>query len=184
MGANNVEIALIVEDLLTKQYKRIHNDIVKTNKKTTKSVTTMAAKQKVASKQAVQGLKAQSVAAVALAGVLTGVLTKSFIDAQRNVDRIMNALKVGTGSTKAATVEFKFLEAEANRLGLELQSTALSYAQLTAAAKNTNLTAMEQREIFIGVAEAGAALGLSAYEMEVALRAVQQMISKGNVQAE
>ena len=182
--ANNVEISLIIEDLLTKQYKRIHNDIVKTNKKTTKAAQTAAQKQAAASKKAVQGLQAQKIAAVALAGVMTGVVSKSFINAQRNVDRIMNALKVGTGTVQGATREFEFLEKEANRLGLELQTTALSYAQLTAAAKNTNLSAMEQREIFLGVSEAGAALGLSASDMEGALRAVQQMISKGNVQAE
>ena len=116
---------------------------------------------------------------LALSGLVTGVFVKSLIDAQRNLDKINNALKIGTGSAEAAAVEFSFLERESERLGLPIESTALSYAKFTAAAKNSNLTTKEQREVFLGVSEASAALGLSADESSGAMNALQQMMSKG-----
>ena len=121
---------------------------------------------------------------VAFAGILTGVVGKALIETQRNVDKINNALKVGKGSQQAATIEFAFLAKEAERLGLNLESSALSYAKFTAAAKNSSLTTKAQREIFLGVAEASAALSLSADETNGAMLALQQMMSKGTVQAE
>jgi tape measure domain-containing protein len=183
--ARKVEIGIEVNNKgAISKYKKTADEISKSNKKIAKSSIAVAQTSQKATKSIVSGISAQKAAFVGLAGFVTGKFTQSFISAQKNVDRINNALKVGTGSVEGAKKEFAFLEKQSNRLGLELQSTALSYAQLTAAAKNSNLTMMEQREIFIGVSEAGAALGLSAADMEGALRAVQQMISKGNVQAE
>lgn len=183
--ARKVEIGIEVDNKgAISKYKKTADEISKSNKKIAKSSVAVAQTSQKATKSIVSGISAQKAAFIGLAGFVTGKFTQSFISAQKNVDRINNALKVGTGSVEGARKEFEFLEQQSNRLGLELQSTALSYAQLTAAAKNSNLTMMEQREIFIGVSEAGAALGLSAADMEGALRAVQQMISKGNVQAE
>jgi tape measure domain-containing protein len=183
--ARKVEIGIEVNNKgAISKYKKTADEITKSNKKIAKSSILVAQSSQKATKSIVSGIGAQKAAFVGLAGFVTGKFTQSFVSAQKNVDRINNALKVGTGSVEGARKEFAFLEKQSNRLGLELQSTALSYAQLTAAAKNSGLTMAEQREIFIGVSEAGAALGLSAADMEGALRAVQQMISKGNVQAE
>jgi len=185
MAKSDVKIRIVVDgDKAVSEYKNVQKEIQKANKKTGQSQKKLADESEKSSKKIVRGFNAQKTAVIALSGFITGRLSQSLIRTQKDIDRITNALKVGTGTTEGAAREFKFLEQESNRLGLDLQSTALSYAQLTAAAKNTNLSMGDQREIFIGVSEAGAALGLSAADMEGALRAVQQMISKGNVQAE
>ena len=184
MSARKVEIGIRVTGNAGSEYKKLSNKITESNKKIVTSSKAVEQQTTKTSKTFVSSISAQQTVVVGFASLLTGKVSQSFINTQKNIDRINNALKVGTGSAAGASREFQFLEKESKRLGLELQSTALSYAQLTAAAKNTNLTSMQQREIFIGVSEAGAALGLSADDMAGALRAVQQMISKGNVQAE
>lgn len=184
MAKNDVEIRLVVQDELTKQYKRIAKEINSSNKKAENSVKKLGKTTKKTSDSVKKNFTAMKVAAAAFAAFMTGKVAGSLIETQRNLDRVNNALIVGTGSAEKAQVEFAFLQREAKRLGLEFSSTALSYAQLTAAAKSSNLTSEDQREIFLGVSEAAAALGLSADDAKGALLAVQQIISKGTVQAE
>ncbi len=78
----------------------------------------------------------------------------------------------------------KFIGETADRLGLELLSAGQAYSSLLAATQGTNLAGEETRSIFTAVAGAMSALGKSAADTEGALQAVQQMVSKGTVQAE
>jgi tape measure domain-containing protein len=120
----------------------------------------------------------------ALGGYMTGAFVRSLIDVQLNLNKVDRSLKVAVGSAEGAKRETQFLRDESERLGLEFQSVALSYGKLSAATRNSALTTKQTREIFLATAEAGSALGLSAYEVEGALNAMQQMVSKGNVSAE
>lgn len=121
-----------------------------------------------------------------LAGAVYAVVAsiKAINQAGLEMERINLTLLSVTGSTKAAGVEFDFVSREADRLGLNLQKTAQSYSQLMAASKGTKLEGQSTRDIFVAVAEASTALGLSAADNEGILRALNQMMSKGTVQAE
>ena len=99
-------------------------------------------------------------------------------------DQIQKTLDFATGSTEAGAEAFRFASGEARRLGLDLRATAKSYAQFSAAAKGTNLEGAMSNKVFSSVAQAAAVLQLSADDTRGALRALEQMISKGNVQAE
>jgi tape measure domain-containing protein len=99
-------------------------------------------------------------------------------------DQIQKTLDFATGSTEAGAEAFRFASGEARRLGLDLRATAKSYAQFAAAAKGTNLEGAMSDKVFSSVAQAAAVLQLSADDTRGALRALEQMISKGNVQAE
>ena len=99
-------------------------------------------------------------------------------------ESLENRLRFATGGTEQAAEAMDFVRAEANRLGLELFSTADAYAGLAAASKGTIIEGAATREIFLGVAEASAALSLSADQSKGAIRALEQMMSKGTVQAE
>lgn len=99
-------------------------------------------------------------------------------------DQIQKTLDFATGSTEAGAEAFRFASGEARRLGLDLRATAKSYAQFSAAAKGTNLEGDMSNKVFSSVAQAAAVLQLSADDTRGALRALEQMISKGNVQAE
>lgn len=108
----------------------------------------------------------------------------SSIGATLQLQRLDRTFKFATGSAAAGKEEFAFVRAEVNRLGLDLGVGAEQYSKLTAAANGTVLAGQKTRDIFIGVSEAGAALGLSSEAQAGALNAVQQMMSKGTVQAE
>ncbi|MFH2124948.1 MAG: tape measure protein [Pseudomonadota bacterium] len=88
------------------------------------------------------------------------------------------------GDSQAAQNEFKFLRQESDRLGQNFWKVADSYKGIYAASQSTNMAGQQTREIFLGITEAGTALGLTSEQMDGALRAVEQMMSKGNVQAE
>jgi tape measure domain-containing protein len=80
--------------------------------------------------------------------------------------------------------EMVFVSGLANRLGLELNSTAKAYAGFASAARGTALEGEKTRSVFTAIASAAAVSGLSADETSGALLAVQQMMAKGVVNAE
>jgi tape measure domain-containing protein len=120
----------------------------------------------------------------AVAGLGIGVVLREITDAGLAFDRMQNTLKAVAGSTEAGRAEFQFLRMEANRLGIDLKSAAESYGGLAAAAKGTSLEGQQAREIFVAVAEAMTALGRTSDQTQGALLSIQQMMSKGTVQAE
>lgn len=119
-----------------------------------------------------------------LAGLGVGFAAQEFLKAVQSVDTLGASLKAITGDSAAADREMKFISETADRLGLELISTGQAYSSLLAATQGTNLAGEETRNIFTAVAGAMSALGKSAADTEGALQAVQQMVSKGTVQAE
>lgn len=104
------------------------------------------------------------------AGVQSENLTKSFTSI--------------TGSGAAAAKELDYVRQVSDDLGLVFQTTANDFKNISAAAKGTSLEGAGTKDIFLGIAEASTALGMSADDTTGSLRAISQMISKGNVQAE
>lgn len=133
-------------------------------------------------------MRASTVAFAAAAGAaLTGMAiaaTQSVVRSGLAMERIQRQFEFVAGSAAAAREEFDFVRREADRLGLALETSATNYAKLTAASKGTELQGQKTRDIFSAVAEAGAVLGMTDDQIEGAFRSIEQMISKGNVQAE
>jgi len=119
-----------------------------------------------------------------IAGLGFGFVARDVIKSGIAMEGYRNALKAVTGSSKLAAEELKFVTAEAKRLGLNLESTASAYTNLAASAKGTTLEGQGVRDIFSSVSEAARVMNLSADDTKGALRAMAQMMSKGNVQAE
>lgn len=94
------------------------------------------------------------------------------------------ALLAATGSQQAAAEAMAFARGEAQRLGTEVISSTGAFVSLTAAARGTALEGQATQKIFTAVSEAARVLNLSTADTEGALNALQQMISKGTVQAE
>ena len=105
-------------------------------------------------------------------------------DATLAMERLGIAMKASAGSAKTAHDDLKFLERQTKRLSLGFMATSGAYQKFRAAASASSLTLEEQREIFLGVAEAASALRLSDQDTEGALRAIEQMVSKGKVSSE
>ncbi len=89
-----------------------------------------------------------------------------------------------TGSVAEGAREMAFVREEADRLGISFLASASSYSKLAAAVRGTNIDTAQTREIFLGIAEASSVLRLSADQVEGAYRAIEQVASKGTVQAE
>ena len=111
-------------------------------------------------------------------------LIKGAISTDFALQRIQSTLTVAAGSAALAGREFRFVTGVSKQLGLNLESTATQFSQIAAAAKGTSLQGKGVRDIFLGVVQAGAALKLSTDDVSGALRAVQQIISKGVVSSE
>lgn len=101
------------------------------------------------------------------------------------VERAENRLGVAfEGDTAKVAREIAFLNAEANRLGFTFATLADGYGKISIAAENAGFTVADTRELFTSVAEAARVNGSSMAEMNGVLRALDQMMSKGKVQAE
>lgn len=98
--------------------------------------------------------------------------------------RIKTPLTYILGSEGEADKKLSELKKLANDLGLEYFTLANTYRSFSAAARASNFDLGNSEKIFKSVAKASAVLGLSSEQLEGALLAIQQMISKGNVQAE
>ncbi|MCK5296136.1 MAG: tape measure protein, partial [Alphaproteobacteria bacterium] len=120
----------------------------------------------------------------AVAGLGLGLLTRQTYQAGEEFKSMTRIMESVTGSAEAAKSEYKWLSDEAERLGLKIRSTGKDYAGLMAASKGTNLEGEQTRKIFSAVSTAMTALGADAYTTSGALKAIEQMMSKGNVQAE
>jgi len=136
------------------------------------------------SAQSMLSLARTGVSAVLGGAVVQGAMaaSKAMFDASANAERLRTMLDFSTGGNSAREIEY--LRGVTYRLGLEFSSTAKAYGQFRAAAKGTALEGDKARAVFESVAKASAVMGLSADQSSGVLLALQQMISKGTVQAE
>lgn len=99
-------------------------------------------------------------------------------------DALEASLNFITGNANQTSAAFTRLEFTADRLGLRYVDLAGSYKSFIGAASASNFSLVEAERIFNSVSNAGGKLKLTSDQMTGALLALQQMISKGNVQAE
>jgi tape measure domain-containing protein len=123
------------------------------------------------------------------AGVSAGIAAFSLIattavNSARQIQKVELALGAVAGAADMAAKSIDYLRGVSDRSGVSFESIAHSYTKLEAASKGTNLEGERTREIFEAVTFAGAKLGLSAEEVGGALKAIEQIMSKGTVQAE
>lgn len=122
------------------------------------------------------------------AGVLGGVIVqgslgaaKALYEASASGERLRTSLSFATGNGAA---ELTYLTELTQRLGLRMNGTAQAYASFAAAARGTSIEGQKTRDIFEAISKASAVMGLSTEQSSGALLALQQMVSKGTVQAE
>lgn len=97
---------------------------------------------------------------------------------------VQTTLTAVAGSAADGGREFAYIKQKSDELGLSLIPTAKAYTGLFAAAKEANLSVATTRSVFEGVAGAAKVLSLSADDTNGVLLALQQIASKGTVQAE
>jgi tape measure domain-containing protein len=120
-----------------------------------------------------------------LAGLHFGrQLIADLVDANTKLQSWRYGLEAATGSQGAAAEALAFVRAESQRLGLSLSDSATAFTRLSAATKGTALEGVGAQKVFTGIAEAARTLHLSGTETNAMLTALDQMMSKGTVQAQ
>jgi tape measure domain-containing protein len=109
-------------------------------------------------------------------------VTVGAVDAAAKFTSLREAIEFASG--REASKNIAYLDAEIDRLGLDMNSAYKGFKTFQGALMGTSLEGERGREIFTGVSEAATVMKLSADQTEGAFLALGQMISKGNVQAE
>ena len=111
-------------------------------------------------------------------------IAKSIFNDVKAIDSMNKALKQVTETTEAFNQAKGFISDLAEEAGVEIVGLTQAYTKFLASAKTTNLTLEQTQNIFRQVAKAGAVLGLSTDDINGSFRALEQILSKGKVQAE
>lgn len=122
----------------------------------------------------------------AFVGVQAAVDTASqSLEAYRSKQAVESRLAVMVGNdAKLVKEEWDYLMGQARRLGFGFENLAMSYSKFGVAAKQMGMTTDETRYIFERMAEASRVAKMSTDDFEASLKAIEQMISKGAIQAE
>lgn len=99
-------------------------------------------------------------------------------------DALNASMLAASGSAQDYQKNMEHLRSESDRLGLVVLDSGKAFARLTAAAKGTALEGDAVREIFTGISEAATVLRFNTEDTEGAIRALEQMLSKGKVSME
>lgn len=108
---------------------------------------------------------------------------KASVEAQMQVERLGKAFGAIYGNAAQAQQQLDFIRKTSRELGQEFYSTAEAAKTFFAAGQGTSLSS-QLNEIYAGFSKAGAALALSADDMQGIFLALGQSMSKGKVQAE
>lgn len=139
--------------------------------------------------QAARGLKDLIGAFGILGGTaLIASIAKDIFNTTRELQSMNFALTQVIGNTAQVASTQQFLSRISEAYGIELIGLTQSYTAFYAASKNAidsgAITAQQIQNIFESVSKASGAMGLSVEQQKGAFLALQQMISKGTVQAE
>ena len=108
---------------------------------------------------------------------------KASIEAQIQLERLDKSFTAIYNSSSAARQQLEFVRQTSMELGQEFYSSAEAAKTFFAAGQGTSLSG-QLNQIYTGFSKAGAALALSADDMQGIFLALGQSMSKGKVQAE
>jgi len=121
---------------------------------------------------------------VAFGGFAAIDIARDIYRQTKEINALNFSLKQVTESQQAFNQASEFIIKLSDRAGVGINNMQKAYTKFFASAKATSLTLEEIQEIFENVAVAGGVLGMSTEDVEGAMRALEQMLSKGKVQAE
>lgn len=124
------------------------------------------------------------VAGMATAALVSYKLGRALVEAGRIMNSLKSQFKAVTGNTLEANTKLEQSVLIARKAGTNLVATAQGWARFSAAIKGTALEGEKGRKVFQQVSMASSVLQLSSEETAGVFKALEQMISKGVVQAE
>lgn len=88
------------------------------------------------------------------------------------------------GSDQLGAGEQNWMKALSQQIGLDYRATLPAYTRMMASGKSVGLETGNVRNIFQGISEYGRVMGLDSESMKGTMRAVEQMLNKGQVMSE
>lgn len=137
---------------------------------------------------------AQSSSLNALAGRVLGIITayvslrsamnlvREAMDARMEMDRLEIGMKAITQNAGEAAQATQFLQAETNRLGLDLRGTIPEFVKMMASLTSSGMSFNDAEKAFTNLSVATKAVGLSSAATGRILYDLQEMASMGTVQ--
>ncbi len=123
--------------------------------------------------------------AIAAFGLYSGIeIGRQIFEQVKAINGLNLALEQVTETQDRFNAAQVFISEVAEEAGTDIFALQSAYTKFLASAKTTNLTSEETNNIFRQVAKAGGVLGLSTEQVNGAFRALEQILSKGKVQAE
>ena len=137
-------------------------------------------------KQSIAGLGStiKSVAGMIVGGLGLNALMGQFKDAAQQMSVMKATMENVSNGYREYAENMEFIKRISNEYGQDLVSLGNGFAKFHAAAKQTNLSLDQQRDIFEALTKAAGAYHLSADQTSNVMLAVEQMLSKGKVTAE
>lgn len=121
-------------------------------------------------------------------GVVGGVtlfamISRDIFETTKELQSLDKALQLVTGTQENFVQQQTFLSRIAEQYGLELKGLTKQFTQFYVSAKD-KISGAEIQQIFESVSKAASSMGLSVDQQQRAFLALNQMMSKGTVQAE
>lgn len=134
-----------------------------------------------------QRLRGEVLSLVAAYGGLFTVINtaRGAIQASSDREGIRNQLGISVGNDrKAIDAEYEYVKGQADRIGVEFERAIKGYTKFSAAATLAGRDRQEIRYIFETFTEVARVANLSADDLDGVFKALEQITSKGKIQAE
>lgn len=126
---------------------------------------------------------------LAFAGVTTVVdtalraITKTF-EVLSTFDRYRSVIQFASKDTAEFKSNLDFLNTIADKTGTEIEILYAQYGRFAVVGREANFSVKQTRDLFASIVKTGGALKMSNEGIELSLKAVEQMMSKGKISAE
>lgn len=111
-------------------------------------------------------------------------LGKSVVNTSMDFQALENRMNASAADKSIGADSLSYIRKEADRLGLSFKGTADSFAGFEAAALRSGLTLGQTKQIFSDISTAATSMQLSATNVELTFKALEQIAGKGTVSME
>lgn len=110
---------------------------------------------------------------------------QSVVQTTIELEAVNNRMNVAFGGNQQQVASaMRFVNSEADRLGINVRTLATEYSKFATATTGTNLAGEQTNKIFRSLAEAFRSNNLTTAQTELAFNAITQMVNKGTVSME
>lgn len=95
-----------------------------------------------------------------------------------------NAFTAIMGGSEAGAEQQKWVKDLSNEIGMDYRSVAPAYGKMLASGQTAGMSTKSVQNIFQGVSEYGRVMGLDKESMKGSMKAIEQMMNKGQVMSE